>query len=71
MKDCSRCVWSFKKFWQCYVGFECYGSVINMDGVLKNCGSVIVFCEYNESVVEVYGDKLRKVSVVKERSKRN
>ena len=53
------------------VVFECCGSVMNMYGVLKICGSVIVFCEYNESVVDVYGDKLRRVSVVKKRSKRN
>ena len=28
-------------------------------GVLKICESVIVVCEYNGSVVCVYGDKLR------------
>ena len=36
---------------------ECYGSVINMYGVLKNCGSVIVVCEYNGSEVDVYKDE--------------
>jgi hypothetical protein len=30
-----------------------------MYGVLKNCGSVIVVCKYNRSVVDVYGDKLK------------
>jgi hypothetical protein len=33
------------------------GSVVNVYEVLKNCGSVIVICEYNGSVVDVYGDK--------------
>ena len=26
---------------------------------MKNCGSVIVICEYKGSVVNVYGDELR------------
>ena len=30
-----------------------------MYGVLRNCGSVIVVCEYNGSEVYVYGDKLK------------
>jgi hypothetical protein len=30
-----------------------------MYGVLKNCGSVIVDCEYNGSVVDVYRDKIK------------
>ena len=30
-----------------------------MYGDLKSCGSVIVVCEYNGSVVDVYGDKLK------------
>ena len=38
---------------------KCCGSVINMHGVLKNCGSVIVFCEHNKGVVDVYGNKLK------------
>jgi hypothetical protein len=32
---------------------------MNMYGVLKNCGSVIVICKYNGSVVDVYGNKLK------------
>jgi hypothetical protein len=36
---------------------ECCGSVINMYGVLKNCGSVLVNCECNGSVVDVFGDE--------------
>jgi hypothetical protein len=36
-------------------------------GVLKNCVSVINGCEYNESLVDVYEDKLRSVSVILER----
>jgi hypothetical protein len=30
------------------------GSVVDVYGVLKSCGSVIVVCEYNGSVVDVY-----------------
>ena len=32
-------------------------SVLNMYGVLKNCRSVIVICEYNGSVVDLNGDE--------------
>ena len=32
------------------------GIVLYMYGVLKSCGSVIVFCEYNGDVVDVYGN---------------
>jgi len=28
-------------------------------GDLESCGSVIVVCEYNGSVVDVYGDKFK------------
>ena len=40
-----------------------------MCGVLKNCGSVIVFYEYNGSVVDVYGDekKIDECGCVEER----
>ena len=30
-----------------------------MYGDLESCGSVIVVCEYNRSMVDVYGDKLK------------
>jgi hypothetical protein len=30
-----------------------------MYGVLKNCGSVIMICKYNGSVVDMYGDELK------------
>jgi hypothetical protein len=33
-------------------------SVVDGYGDLESCGSVIVVCEYNGSVVDVYGDKL-------------
>ena len=41
-----------------------------MYGVLKNCGSVINGCEYNGSVVDVYEDELRSVSVILERKEK-
>ena len=34
-------------------------SVVNVYGVLKNCGSVIMICKYKGSVVDVYGDELK------------
>ena len=33
--------------------------VVDGYGDLESCGSVIVDCEYNGSVVDVYGDKLK------------
>ena len=34
--------------------------MVNVYEVLKNCGSDIVVCGYNGSVVDVYGGKLKK-----------
>ena len=45
--------------WCVKVNCECKGSVVDMYGVFKSCGSVIVDCEYKGSVVEVYGDELK------------
>jgi hypothetical protein len=38
---------------------ECCDIDINMYIVLKNCESIKVVCEYNGSVVDVYGGKIK------------
>ena len=50
---------------------EYCGSVVDMYGVLKSCGSIIVVCEYKGSVVDVYGINKKRVSVVMERREIN
>ena len=33
--------------------------LVDLYEILESCGSVIVICEYNGSVVDVYGDELK------------
>jgi hypothetical protein len=44
---------------------------MNIYGVLKNCGRVIVICKYKGSVVDVYGNNKRRMRVDVEKSERN
>jgi hypothetical protein len=46
-------------------------SIEGVYGVFESCESVIMVCEYNGSVVNVYGINKKRVSVVMERRGRN
>ena len=40
-----------------FVGIE--DVLVDLYEILESCGSVRVICEYNGSVVDVYGDELK------------